>query len=104
MDLGCYCAGSSGAKESIDEVLTIEWKSILPVCQQCCANGALPPARTKRRNGASNGRRASRARLTTQVHVAYVAIAFAVQANVPQAPEPSIAPRPSKRRRQNGAA
>ena len=67
-ELCCYCAGLSGAKGYVDEVLTIEWKSVLPVCHQCRANGALPLARTKRRNGASNGRRAERARLTTQVH------------------------------------
>ncbi len=57
-ELCCYCAGSSGAKGSVDEVLTIEWKSVLPVCQQCRADGGLPLARTKKRNGASNGRRA----------------------------------------------
>ena len=85
-------------------MLTIEWKSVLPVCQQCRAYGALPLARTKRRNGASNVQRAHRARLTTQLHVAFVIVASTIQASVSQAPEPYIAPRPSKRKRRNGAA
>ena len=63
-----YCAGSSGAKGFIDEHLTIEWKSVLPVCQQCRADGAIPLARTKRRNGAANGQRARRDRLTVTVN------------------------------------
>ncbi len=29
--LCAYCAGSSGAKVFLDEFLTIEWKSVLPI-------------------------------------------------------------------------
>jgi hypothetical protein len=57
---GAYCAGSSGAKEFVDDNLSIEWKSVLPICQDYRANGALPLAWTKRRNGAINGHRAQR--------------------------------------------
>jgi hypothetical protein len=63
--LCAYCAGSSEAKGFLDEHLTIEWKSVLPICQQCRADGAIPLARTKRRNGEANGHRARRDRLMT---------------------------------------
>ena len=45
--------------------VTLEWKSVLLVCRQCRADGLLPLARTKRRNGAAIARRAQRVRLTT---------------------------------------
>ncbi len=52
-DLCAYCAGSSGANGFVDDELTIDWKSVLHVCRQCRAKGALPLARIKRRNGAN---------------------------------------------------
>ena len=61
-NLCAYCAGSSGSDGVIDEDLTREWKSVLPVCPTCRADGALPLARTRRRNGAANERRVQRAR------------------------------------------
>ncbi len=60
-NLCAYCAGSSGTKGYVDERLTQEWRSVLPVCPSCRADGALPIARTKRRNGDAiyrSGRRA----------------------------------------------
>ena len=57
-----YCAGSSGSDGDIDEDLTREWKSVLPICPTCRAYGALPLARTRRRNGAANERRVQHAR------------------------------------------
>ena len=50
-NLCAYCAGSSGIEGFVDEHLTREWKSVLPGCPTCRADGALPIARTKRRNG-----------------------------------------------------
>ncbi len=35
--LCAYCAGSFGAKGFVDKHLTIEWKSVLPICQDCRA-------------------------------------------------------------------
>jgi len=58
-----YCAGSSGAKEYVDERLTQEWRSVLPVCPSCRADGALPFAQTKRRNGEAMHRSGRRAHL-----------------------------------------
>ncbi len=72
-DLCAYCAGSSGANGFVDEELTIEWKSVLPVCQHCRAEGALLLARTKRRNGGRNARRETRVRLTALAPQAAVA-------------------------------
>ena len=66
-----YCAGSSGAKGFVDENLTIEWKSVLPICQVCRADGAIPLARIKRRNGSANAKRAQRNLLTTNVSQAH---------------------------------
>ena len=50
--LGAYCAGSSREEGFVDEHLCIERKSMLLVCQPCRTKGALPIARSKRRNGA----------------------------------------------------
>jgi hypothetical protein len=63
--LCAYCAGSSGADGFIDEELNVVWKSVLPVCQEGCAHGALPIARSRRRNGAQIENRAQRCHLTT---------------------------------------
>ncbi len=46
-DLCAYYAGSSGDNGFVDEELSIEWKSVLPVCRQCRAEGALPLAHTR---------------------------------------------------------
>ena len=59
--LYAYCANSSGAEGFVDEHLSLEWKSVLHVCLECRAACALPLARTKRRNGASNEHRSRRA-------------------------------------------
>jgi hypothetical protein len=67
-----YCAGSSGAGGVVDAELSIEWKSVLPVCPTCRTDGALPPVRSRRRNGASHESRAQRARLTSQAPQAHV--------------------------------
>ena len=64
-----FCAGSSGANEFGDEEVTIKWKSVVPaLCRQCRAEGALPLARTKRRNGVTIARRATLVRLTILVY------------------------------------
>jgi len=63
--LCAYCAGSSGADGFIDEELIILWKSVLPVCQECRAAGALPIARSRTRNGALIDNRAKCRRLTS---------------------------------------
>ena len=60
--LCAYCAGSSGANGIFDEMLSVEWKSVLLLCTSCAASGAIPLTRTRRRNGAANGQRAKRAR------------------------------------------
>ena len=46
-----YCAGSSGANGIVDEILSVEWKSVLPLCTSCAASGAIPLTQTRRRNG-----------------------------------------------------
>ena len=51
----------------ISDTVQVEWKSVLPVCEICRADGALPLARTKRRTGEANARRAERDRLTNPV-------------------------------------
>ena len=43
------------------------WKAILSLYQDCRAKGNTPLVRTRRRNGATNERRAQRARLATYV-------------------------------------
>ena len=48
-----YCAGSSGHDGVVDEHLREEWKSLLPVCQACRDDGALPLTRTRKRNGSA---------------------------------------------------
>jgi hypothetical protein len=40
---------------------------VLPICPTCRADGALPLARTRRRNGAANERRVQRARLAISI-------------------------------------
>ena len=49
-----YCAGSTGADGFVDEELNVVWKSVLHVCQECRANGALPIAVSRSRNGVHN--------------------------------------------------
>ena len=62
--LCAYCAGSSGADGFVDEELNVVWKSVLHVCQECRANGALPIVRSRRRNDAHIDKRAQHRRLT----------------------------------------
>jgi len=60
-----YCAGSSGADEYVNnEESNYVWKSVVHVCQERRANGALPIARSRSRNGAHIDKRAQRRRLT----------------------------------------
>jgi hypothetical protein len=61
--LCAYCAGSPRTEGYIDERSTQEWRSVLPVCPSCRAGGALPIARTKRRNGDAIQRSGRRAHL-----------------------------------------
>ena len=101
--LCAYCAGSSGAKGFVDEHLTIEWKSVLPICQDCRAHGAIPLARTKRRNGATHAQRAQRDRLTAEVleapRLAFLDVVTPVEVtDIPPTPT-STAPRTTKRGR-----
>ena len=60
--LCAYCAGSPGANGIVDDILCVEWKSVLHVCTSCHAAGAILMTRTRRRNGAANGARSKRAR------------------------------------------
>jgi hypothetical protein len=79
--------------------LSIEWKSVLPVCQNCRADGAIPLARSKRRNGAVNGKRAERDRVTADVPEANVDdVSPMVATGMPPATT-STAPRTTKRGR-----
>ena len=52
--LCAYYAGAIGANGNIGEKLRLVWKSVLHVCQQYRASGALPIARTKRMNRVAN--------------------------------------------------
>jgi hypothetical protein len=58
-----YCTGSTRSEGIVDEELTQQWKSVLPICPACRAKGALSLVRSRRRYGAVNDRRAQRARL-----------------------------------------
>ena len=62
-NLCAYWAGSSGTEGYVDECLTRERKSVLPVCPSCRADDALPIARTRRRNGDAIQRSGRRAHL-----------------------------------------
>ena len=73
------------------------------VCQQCCAQGALPLAHTKKRNGATNAHRAQRARLTAPAPQADVDVISVVGGSVLPPSMPFIAPHVSKRRRRGGS-
>ena len=53
---------------------------MLPICQQCRTYGAIPLARTKRRNGAANGHRARRDRLTAVVSQLFAYVVTPVEA------------------------
>jgi len=98
--LCAYCTGFSGAKGFIEDHLSIEWKSVLPVCQLCRADGALPLARTKRRNGEANARRAQRDQLTSPATQASVDCdAISPPSEATDISPPSNATRTSKRGR-----
>jgi hypothetical protein len=85
-----YCVGSFGAKRFIvDELLTIEWKSVLPICEDCRAHGgALTVARTIRRNGAANAQlHAHRDHLTANAPQTHVDVVTPMKAtDIPTAP------------------
>jgi hypothetical protein len=88
--LCAYCAGTNGVDGSIDEKQTLEWRSVLPICTTCRANGALPLVRSRRRNGGAYERRAQRARLenldaTPQEHAP-----IGVELHVPAASAPRV--------------
>ena len=94
-----YCSGSSGSEGLVDEELTQQWKSVLQVFHACRAKGALPLARTRRRNGDVNERRAQRARLaappTSLAPSEDVPFATHGEAN----PRPIVGPRARRRKR-----
>ena len=95
--LCAYSAGSYGANGFVDEHLTIEWKRMFLICQDCRANFAMPIARTKRRNGAANGQREESDRLTVHVSEACVDVDSPVDAiDIPQL-KSSIAPQATTR-------
>jgi hypothetical protein len=74
--------------------------SLLPICQDCLADGALPLTRTnKRRNDAVNGNRAQRNRLTADVPQAHVDIVTPMEATDMPLATTSTAPRSTKRGR-----
>ncbi len=62
-----YCAGSSRLDGFVDAHLREQWKSLLPVCLECRDAGALPLARTRKRNGAVRARETETARLAKKV-------------------------------------
>jgi len=97
--LCAYCAGSSGAKGFVEEHLTIEWKSVLPICKDCRAKGVVPLARTKRRNGAANAKRKQRDRLIADVPQANVDVVSPLEATDTPPTTTPIAPRATKRGR-----
>jgi len=97
--LYAYCAGSSGAKGFFDDHVSIEWKSLLSICHDCRADGALPLGRTKRRNNAVNGHRAQRIRLTVDVPQAHVDVVTPMEATDTPLATTSTAPRSTKRGR-----
>jgi len=95
-----YCAGSSGAKGFVEEQLTIEWKSVLPICKDCHADGAIPLARIKRRNGSANAKRGQRDRLiVADVPQANVDVVYPLEATDTPPTTTPIAPRATKRGR-----
>ena len=64
-NLCAYYVGSSGAEGTIDEHLSIEWKSVIPVCRLCRAYGALPLAIYRKINGVATERRTQHTRLAS---------------------------------------
>jgi hypothetical protein len=71
-NLCAYCAGSTGTERYGGERLTQEWRSVLPVCLTCRADGALPVARTKRRNGDAINRMRLKRSQWTKLQVAWL--------------------------------
>ena len=81
------------------EHLIVEWKSVLTICQVCRADGAIPLARTKRRNGAANAQRAQRYLLTADVSHAHFDDVTLMEATDTTPTTTSWAPRTTKRGR-----
>ena len=57
--LRAYCAGAS----STNNIHTLEWRSVLPICPTCLVDGARSLVRIRRRDANVHERRAQRARL-----------------------------------------
>ncbi len=76
--------------------MTIEWKSVLPICKDCRAYGAIHLARTKRRNGAANAKRTQRDRLIVDVPQANVDVVSPLEATDTPPTTTPIAPRATK--------
>ena len=84
--LCAYCAGTSGLDGFVDEELAVEWRSLLPVCQTCRDDGALPLVRTRKRNGSARARQAQTARLTEVVSTQRALLEPAAAETSPAAP------------------
>ncbi len=97
-ELCAYYASSSGAKGVFEEDRTIEWKSVLPICcKDCCAYGAIPLARTKRRNRAANAKRTQRDRCIADASQANVDMICPLEAtDIPPTTTSIIAPHATK--------
>lgn len=89
-NLCAYCAGVSGLSGFVDEELREEWKSLLPVCQTCRDDGALPLVRTRKRNGAARGKQAQTTRLRESASVQQAA------AEAPPSAPPTSGARPTE--------
>ena len=61
-----YCASSFGLDGFVDAPLRDQWKALLPVCQECRDAGALPLARTRKRNSVARARRSETVRLAKE--------------------------------------
>jgi hypothetical protein len=64
------CVSSSGLDGFVDAPLREHWKSLLPVCQDCRDAGALPLARTRKRNSATRARQTETACLAEEARAA----------------------------------
>jgi hypothetical protein len=65
--MSSHCAGSSRSDGIVDAELTRDWKRVFRIFPECHADETLPLARTRRRNGDANERRAQLARISKRV-------------------------------------
>ena len=72
---------------------------MLHICHVCRADGAIPLARTKRRNGAANAQRAQRDLLTADVSQTHGDDIIPMEATDTPPTTTCSAPRTTKRRR-----